>query len=576
MGGAEAGISATVFMPEDAPMAKVEATRSYDGAVELVGASFEAAVAAAEAHVERTGATLVHAFEDPRVIAGQGTIGLELADQAAEAGTILIPIGGGGLAAGISLALRELRPSLHIVGVICTPGLTIADGIAVKHRGELASSILDRTLDDTVEVSDEEISEALVLCLERTKLLVEGAGAVGLAALLAERVGARAGCRRPLGREHRCDDADPRRAPRPDEVGPVPRDAHAHPGSPGRAAGRPRSRRERRGNVVSVDHRREGTTTTALQTEVVVVVSTRDEAHCEEPSGRCARRATSSSASAHRRRLAPCRLPSCGFENAESAKFCSECGTALAPAPAGRREERKVVTVVFADLVGSTARADLDPEDVRAILSPYHERLRHELERHGGTVEKFIGDAVVGVFGAPVAHEDDPERAVRASLAIQDAIADMNEEDPALALEVRIGVATGEALVALDARAELGEGMVSGDVMNTCARLQAAAPPGGVLVGETTYHATERAIEYEEHDPVSAKGKSEPLAVVAQRRRASFGIDLDAPAQAPLVGRERELEALAGALSRVRERLEPELVTLVGVPESASRASCRS
>ena len=258
----------------------------------------------------------------------------------------------------------------------------------------------------------------------------------------------------------------------------------------------------------------------------------------------------------------------CGFENAESAKFCSECGTALAPAPAGRREERKVVTVVFADLVGSTARAEtLDPEDVRAILSPYHERLRHELERHGGTVEKFIGDAVVGVFGAPVAHEDDPERAVRASLAIQDAIADMNQEDPALALEVRIGVATGEALVALDARAELGEGMVSGDVMNTCARLQGAAPPGGVLVGETTYHATERAIEYEEHAPVSAKGKSEPLAVwVAERRRASFGIDLDARAQAPLVGRERELEALAGALSRVRERLEPELVTLVGVP----------
>ena len=124
--------------------------------------------------------------------------------------------------------------------------------------------------------------------------------------------------------------------------------------------------------------------------------------------------------------------PSCGFENAETAKFCSECGTlARRPLRAARREERKVVTVVFADMVGSTERAErLDPEDVRALLAPYHARLRHELERHGGTVEKFIGDAVVAVFGAPVAHEDDPERAVRAALAIQEAIAEMNEADP--------------------------------------------------------------------------------------------------------------------------------------------------
>ena len=119
------------------------------------------------------------------------------------------------------------------------------------------------------------------------------------------------------------------------------------------------------------------------------------------------------------------------------------------PRQRSRREERKVVTVVFADLVGSTARAErLDPEDVRAILAPFHERLRAELERHGGTVEKFIGDAVVGVFGAPVAHEDDAERAVRAALSIQSAIAELNEADPSLELEVRIGVNTGEALVA--------------------------------------------------------------------------------------------------------------------------------
>jgi threonine dehydratase len=279
----EAGISATVFMPEDAPTAKVEATRSYDGAVELVGASFEAAVAAAEAHVESTGATLVHAFEDPRVIAGQGTIGLELVDQAVDTGTVLVPIGGGGLAAGISLALRELRPALHIVGVVCTPGLTIADGIAVKHRGQLASSILDRTLDDTVEVTDEEISEALVLCLERTKLLVEGAGAVGLAALLAGRAGGSGPAAVVLSGGN--IDAT--------TLIPVMRHGLTRsgrflamrmliPDRPGELRSVLDLVASGRGNVVSVDHRREGTTTTALQTEVVVVVSTRDEAHCEE------------------------------------------------------------------------------------------------------------------------------------------------------------------------------------------------------------------------------------------------------------------------------------------------------
>jgi class 3 adenylate cyclase/tetratricopeptide (TPR) repeat protein len=259
--------------------------------------------------------------------------------------------------------------------------------------------------------------------------------------------------------------------------------------------------------------------------------------------------------------------PSCGFDNAEGAKFCSECGSQLAAAPAARREERKVVTVVFADLVGSTSRAEqLDPEDVRAILLPYHERLRTELERHGGTVEKFIGDAVVGVFGAPVAHEDDPERAVRAALAIQEAIEEMNAADPALALEVRIGVNTGEAIVDLDARAELGEAIVAGDVVNTGARLQSAAPPGGIFVGEYTYRATERALEYEPAEQVAAKGKAEPLNVWrAVARRASFGIDLS-DARSPLVGRDDERDVLVGALSRVRTRREPQIVTVVGVP----------
>jgi class 3 adenylate cyclase len=260
---------------------------------------------------------------------------------------------------------------------------------------------------------------------------------------------------------------------------------------------------------------------------------------------------------------------SCKRENPDDARFCAGCASPLGveTAPAAR-EERKVVTVVFADLVGSTARAErLDPEDVRAILAPYHERLRRELERRGGTVEKFIGDAVVGVFGAPVAHEDDPERAVRAALAIQEAIAELNEADPALELEVRIGVNTGEALVNVGARPELGEAMVAGDVINTGARLQSSAPPGGVLVGDVTHRATSRAIEYREAEPIEARGKAEPLmAWLALAPRSRFGVDVFQAGRAPLVGREGELDLLAASLSRARGESEPQLVTLVGVP----------
>jgi class 3 adenylate cyclase/tetratricopeptide (TPR) repeat protein len=256
----------------------------------------------------------------------------------------------------------------------------------------------------------------------------------------------------------------------------------------------------------------------------------------------------------------------CGRESPEGERFCASCGTALKPVV--RREERKVVTVVFADIVGSTARAEhADPEDVRAVLAPYHARLRHELEHFGGTVEKFIGDAVVAVFGAPVVHEDDPERAVRAALAIQEAIAELNDADPALELQVRVGVNTGEALVTLDASPAEGEGMVSGDVINTGARLQAAAPPGGVLVGDATYRATERVIEYGLAEAVIAKGKADPVrAWQALAPRARFGVDLGGAGRAPLVGRERETVLLAGALERVRAEREPQLVTLVGVP----------
>ena len=250
----------------------------------------------------------------------------------------------------------------------------------------------------------------------------------------------------------------------------------------------------------------------------------------------------------------------CGHENGPGAKFCSECGTALVEPPA--RTERKVVTVLFADLVGFTAQAErLDPEDVQAVLAPYHARLRSELERWGGTVEKFIGDAVMALFGAPVAGENDPERAIRAALAIRDWIAEEGK------LQVRIGVNTGEALVNLAARPESGEGMAAGDVVNTAARLQAAAPTDGILVGETTYRATQQTIDFGEQHTVEAKGKEEPIRVweVAQAR-ASFGVDLAPQVGGPLVGRERELEQLTGALVRTREQRSPELVTLVGVP----------
>jgi class 3 adenylate cyclase/tetratricopeptide (TPR) repeat protein len=227
----------------------------------------------------------------------------------------------------------------------------------------------------------------------------------------------------------------------------------------------------------------------------------------------------------------------------------------------GSRRERKVVTVVFCDLVGFTARAEsLDPEDVEAFLRPYHERVRSELERHGGTVEKFIGDAVMALFGAPTAHEDDPERAVRAALAIRDFALEEG-------LELRVGITTGEALVSLDASPAEGEGMASGDVVNTAARLQSAAPVNGILADETTYRATRQAIDYDDAPDVEAKGKSRPIPVwKAVAARARFGVDVAHEARASLVGRDRELSVLREAFDRARHQRIPQLVTLVGVP----------
>jgi class 3 adenylate cyclase len=205
------------------------------------------------------------------------------------------------------------------------------------------------------------------------------------------------------------------------------------------------------------------------------------------------------------------RCPSCAEDLSGQPKFCPECGTPLTIAPLARRKERKVVSVLFCDLVNFTAASEsADPEDVQARLAPYHALLRERIESFGGTVEKFVGDAVMAVFGAPVAHEDDAERAVRAGLAILSAILELNAS-AVMDLSVRVGVNTGEVVVALSARPELGEGFVTGDAVNTAARIQSAAPVGGVAVGEATYAATSRVFEFEPLDAVSVKGKTDPL-----------------------------------------------------------------
>ncbi|MDX6448120.1 MAG: threonine dehydratase [Gaiellaceae bacterium] len=287
----EQGVGATVFMPQDSPMAKVDATRNYGATVELGGTVFEEAVVAAEEYVERSGATFVHPFEDEVVIAGQGTIGLELSEQVPDADTFVIPIGGGGLAAGIAIALKAKRPEVRIVGVqakACGPlaggtefGFTIAEGIAVKQPGELTTSILREHVDEIVAVTDEEISEAIVLLLERSKLLVEGAGAASVAAVLGGHVSGKG----PVCALLSGGNIDPTllisvmrhgltlagrflvvRTRVPDRPGELVRLLEL-------------VARER-GNLVSVEHHREGMAVSIAETEVELTLGTRDEEHC--------------------------------------------------------------------------------------------------------------------------------------------------------------------------------------------------------------------------------------------------------------------------------------------------------
>jgi class 3 adenylate cyclase len=266
----------------------------------------------------------------------------------------------------------------------------------------------------------------------------------------------------------------------------------------------------------------------------------------------------------------PC--PACGSEQLSSAAFCSACGVALRGdgrrlAGADEQQERRVVTILFADLAGSTALGEqLDPEDIRQLQGELFAVLHTEVERFGGTTEKFVGDAILAVFGIPQTHEDDPERAVRAALAAHDrftAFADRVRTDYRAEVGLRIGVNTGEVVASREAAAR-GELMVSGDAVNVAARLQQNASPGEVLVGERTYAATSRAVSYGSRRDIDAKGK---------QTRVPGWVALAAPAEptvrtagltAPFIGRDEEIAILDAVASRVAREQVPQLVTLFG------------
>ncbi len=260
---------------------------------------------------------------------------------------------------------------------------------------------------------------------------------------------------------------------------------------------------------------------------------------------------------------------SCGAENPEGARFCNACAAPLAaPAP----ERRKLATAVFCDLSGSTALAErVDAEAVFGLMRSYFESAQAALERHGGSVEKFIGDAVVGLFGVPEAHEDDALRACRAALEIQERVRVLNEELEArygTRIAVRIGVNTGEVVTGeVGSRSMFagGDSVVLGDAMNVAARLEQAAGPGEVLIGEPTFRLVRDAAEVEPREAVEAKGKSEPVAAYRLIGVAAAG-RAGRESTTPLAGRETELEALVRAFDEVEAERSCRLVTVVGEP----------
>jgi class 3 adenylate cyclase len=255
------------------------------------------------------------------------------------------------------------------------------------------------------------------------------------------------------------------------------------------------------------------------------------------------------------------RCPSCGTVVPPEARFCMACGTALEAAPTGPAggvqppEERRRVTVLFADLSGYTAFAErMDPEAVKTLVDGALHRLGEEVERYGGTVDKYIGDNVMALFGAPVAHEDDAERAVRAALGMQAAMGEVNQRLPEdVHFDLRVGINTGEVLAGAIGRAYT----VMGDTVNVASRLQSAARPGSVWVGEATMRATSQAVRYHELEPLELRGKSRPVpaweatGLITEHalRRAGWG-----GGETPLIGRDDELGTLESVYERVVAR----------------------
>jgi class 3 adenylate cyclase/tetratricopeptide (TPR) repeat protein len=268
----------------------------------------------------------------------------------------------------------------------------------------------------------------------------------------------------------------------------------------------------------------------------------------------------------------PC--PSCGSDNEAGDRFCGACGAALdagdegalpVPARAAAVAERRHVSVLFADLVGFTALSEnRDPEEVRDLLSRYFDECRRLIGRYGGVVEKFIGDAVMAVWGTPVAQEDDAERAVRAGLELTAAVAGMGDEVGASDLRARVGVLTGEAAVTVGAE---GQGMVAGDLVNTASRIQSVAEPGSVLVGDATRLATEAAVAYQDAGTHELKGRDEPVKlwwatrVVGTRKGALRAMGLEAP----FVGRDREMRLVKELFHASADEGKAHLVSVVGV-----------
>ncbi|MGZ4319555.1 MAG: adenylate/guanylate cyclase domain-containing protein, partial [Gaiellaceae bacterium] len=290
------------------------------------------------------------------------------------------------------------------------------------------------------------------------------------------------------------------------------------------------------------------------------------------------------------------RCPSCGTENREGRKFCAECGSPLAAAcsvcgaanepgerfcgecgspltgaaaPPVAREtpaaERRLVSVLFADLVGFTRLSETrDAEEVRELLSRYFDSCRRIITLYGGTVEKFIGDAVMAVWGTPTATEDDAERAVRAALDLVAAVSALGQEVGEEELRARAGVLTGEAAVTVGAE---GQGMVAGDLVNTASRIQAAAEPGSVLVGEATRRTTEQTIVYEEAGSFELKGKEGPVSLWKARRVVSGlrGSLKSEGLEAPFVGRDRELNQIKDLFHSCAEERRAHLISVTGI-----------